>query len=194
MSKSEETRAFIIEKTAPIFNKKGYAGTSLSDMTNATSLTKGSIYGNFANKDEVAMAAFDHNVDKASAVIEYEMAKYKSAKEKILVYGRIYADSGDYSLPVGGCPVLNTATDADDTHPELKAKVSSVIQSWKKKLASIIEEGIRAKEFNRHTDSELAAFTILSLIEGGHMIARVTEKPAYKKAIMNSLRNFVDSL
>ena len=59
MSKAEKTRQFIIEKTAPIFNKKGFAGTSLSDMTEATGLTKGSIYGNFADKDEVAMAAFD---------------------------------------------------------------------------------------------------------------------------------------
>ena len=57
MKKSEQTKAYIIEKAAPIFNKKGYAGTSLRDMTGATRLTKGSIYGNFANKDEAALAA-----------------------------------------------------------------------------------------------------------------------------------------
>ena len=53
-SRSEKTRQLIIETAAPIFNKKGYAGTSLSDLTQATGLTKGSIYGNFKNKDEVA--------------------------------------------------------------------------------------------------------------------------------------------
>jgi TetR/AcrR family transcriptional repressor of nem operon len=37
---------------------KGYSGTSMSDITAATGLTKGSIYGNFENKDEVAIAAF----------------------------------------------------------------------------------------------------------------------------------------
>ena len=31
---------------------KGYTGTSLSDIVDATGLTKGAIYGNFANKDE----------------------------------------------------------------------------------------------------------------------------------------------
>ncbi len=60
MNKAERTRHFIIEKAAPIFNTKGYAGTSLSDMTEATGLTKGSIYGNFADKDEVALACFEH--------------------------------------------------------------------------------------------------------------------------------------
>ena len=45
--RSEKTRQFIIETTASLFNKKGYAGTSMSDLTEATKLTKGSIYGNF---------------------------------------------------------------------------------------------------------------------------------------------------
>ncbi len=72
MSKAEETRAYIIEKTAHIFNKKGFEGTSLSDMTSATGLTKGSIYGNFANKDEVALEVFDFNLRKIDHVIRSE--------------------------------------------------------------------------------------------------------------------------
>ena len=58
MSKAEKTREFIIEKAAPIFNTKGYAGASLNDIIDATGLTKGSIYGNFENKDEVAIAVY----------------------------------------------------------------------------------------------------------------------------------------
>lgn len=50
MSKAERTKQFIIEKTAPIFNAKGYMGTSMNDIMNATGLTKGSIYGNFETK------------------------------------------------------------------------------------------------------------------------------------------------
>ena len=41
MTKAEQTKAFIIERVAPIFNTKGYQGTSLADMTKATGLTKG---------------------------------------------------------------------------------------------------------------------------------------------------------
>jgi AcrR family transcriptional regulator len=52
LSKAGRTRQFIIETTAPIFNTKGYEGTSMSTLTEATGLTKGSIYGNFENKEE----------------------------------------------------------------------------------------------------------------------------------------------
>jgi hypothetical protein len=41
--KSESTRHFILEATADLINKKGLAGTSLSDLENATRLSNGSI-------------------------------------------------------------------------------------------------------------------------------------------------------
>ena len=62
MSKAEKTRAFIIEKSAPVFNIKGYAGTSLNDLMLATGLTKGSIYGNFKDKDDVALSVYRYSV------------------------------------------------------------------------------------------------------------------------------------
>ena len=55
MSKAEKTKQFIIEKTAPLFNMKGYSGTSMSDITAATGLTKGSMYGNFENKTKLQL-------------------------------------------------------------------------------------------------------------------------------------------
>ena len=47
MTKAEKTKQYIIEKTAPVFNRKGFAGTSMNDIVEVTGLTKGSIYGNF---------------------------------------------------------------------------------------------------------------------------------------------------
>ena len=61
-TKARQTRQFIIDKAAPVFNKKGVSGTSLSDLTRATGLTKGSIYGNFKDKDEVAVCVFQYNL------------------------------------------------------------------------------------------------------------------------------------
>jgi TetR/AcrR family transcriptional repressor of nem operon len=194
MTKSEQTRAFIIEKTAPIFNTKGYAGTSLSDMTDATRLTKGSIYGNFVNKDEVALAAFDYNLSRVNSILRQEMARYKTAKEKLRVYGKVYTDFTDYPFPPGGCPVLNTAIESDDTHPELKRKVTEAIRSWKKNLTEILEKGKENKEIRNDTNSEQTALTILALIEGGIMISKVTGKPAYRKAIMNSLNKYIEQI
>lgn len=194
MSKSEQTRTFIIEKTAPLFNSKGYAGTSLTDMTNATKLTKGSIYGNFANKDEVALAVFDHNLKKVNSIFQQQIVKYSSAKDKLMVYGNVYADFENYPFPLGGCPILNTAIESDDTHPALRSKVAAAIDGWKKNIMGILEEGKKNKEFDKNINTEQIALTIIALIEGGIMISRTTSKPGYRTAIMQSLEQYISQL
>ena len=60
-TKAERTTAYIIETVAPIFNRHGYVGTSMNDLTEATGLTKGALYGNFENKESLALAAFQYN-------------------------------------------------------------------------------------------------------------------------------------
>jgi TetR/AcrR family transcriptional repressor of nem operon len=192
MNKAEKTRQFIVEKTAPIFNKKGYAGTSLSDMTEATGLTKGSIYGNFTNKDEVALAVFDHNWRKVSSLISQEIDKKATGKEKLLVYAD-YDKLLDFPSN-GGCPVLNTAVEADDTHPGLKKKALDAFVIWKNKIVTIVEEGVRKGEFSKTVNPEQIALTMIAMIEGSIMIAKLTGKLAYRNAIMISMKKLIDEL
>ena len=194
LGKSEQTRAFIIEKTAPLFNTKGYAGTSISDVTEATGLTKGSVYGNFENKDEVALAAFDHNWKQVNSVLSAEIAKRSSITEKLLAYGVVYSDFSAYHLPLGGCPLLNTATEADDTHPELKKKVVKALHAWKKNLAGLIEKGKEVKEFKKSTNAEQAALTIIALIEGCILITRVTGNKTYRSMLIDALTQYIHSM
>ena len=61
-TKAERTRQFIIEASAPIINKKGVAGTSLTDIMEATKLAKGGIYGNFENKEEICKEIFQEEI------------------------------------------------------------------------------------------------------------------------------------
>ena len=194
MTKSEQTKAFIIEKTAPIFNVKGYEGTSMSDITNATGLTKGSIYGNFLNKDEVALAVFDYNLQKVQTIIRSEMAKYRTAKDKLLVYVNVYDNFLNLPFPQGGCPIMNTAIESDDTHPGLKKKAADALISWKNKIVLLIENGIAVKEFNKKTNAEEAALTIIAVIEGAIMITKLTGKINYRKAILQSVKTIIVNL
>jgi len=146
VSKAERTKQFIIEKTAPIFNEKGYAGTSLNDLTKATGLTKGSIYGNFENKDDVALAVFDYNYNR---VVEYIKAKSQATEnsiERLLVYPDVYRNYLKTPFLQPGCPILNTATEADDTHPLLKEKAANALAFWKKAVENQIKRGIARGE------------------------------------------------
>ncbi len=65
MTKGDRTRREIVRNAAPLFNTRGYEGTSLSDLMAATGLQKGGIYRHFASKEELAAEAFDYAWGKA---------------------------------------------------------------------------------------------------------------------------------
>jgi AcrR family transcriptional regulator len=69
VNKADETRNFIIEKAAPIFNMHCYRGTTMSQLTEAINMTKEAICDNFSDKDEIALAAFDYNFVEISKQI-----------------------------------------------------------------------------------------------------------------------------
>lgn len=194
MTKAEKTKNYIVEKTAPIFNVKGYAGTSLNDITAATGLTKGSIYGNFANKDEVALAAFDYNLHSNVSKIEATMAAQQTSKGKLLMYVLAYQDLITNTFSCGGCPILNTAIDADDTHPALREKALKAVLAWKKRIIKLVEEGIENKEIAPDSNPEQIALTVIALIEGGIMISRLTNKLQNWDLIIDSLKKYINSL
>ncbi|MFK8332652.1 TetR/AcrR family transcriptional regulator [Pseudomonas sp. BJa5] len=193
MDKAQRTRQLIVEKTAPLFNTKGYAGTSLADMTEATGLTKGSVYGNFANKEAVALAAFDYNWQQAQTTVRAIMAREPSNKARLLALAATYRDLPP-GFPEGGCPLLNTAIEADDTHPALRDKAMAAFASWKQQLVTVIEAGIEAGEFRREVDAEQTAVTLIALIEGAIMISRLTGQRKHSSGVMLTLEKTVHDL
>ena len=193
-SKSELTRQFIIEKTAPVFNEKGYAGTSMADLENATGLTKGSIYGNFENKDEVALAAFDYNFNMVSHYIKEKTSTTENAIERLLVYPNVYRKFFSIPFLKAGCPILNTSTESDDTHPPLKEKAANALHAWKKSVENQIKRGISRNEIKEDTDPAEFAVVLIALIEGAIMQAKLTGRNKELGISMDYLEKLILSI
>lgn len=193
-SKAERTKQFIIEKTAPVFNAKGYAGTSINDLMDATGLTKGSIYGNFENKDEVALAAFDYNFQKVAFYIKNKMESRNSTIDKLLVYPETYRNYLKLPFLSYGCPVANAATEADDTHPLLKEKVAGALHFWRNAIEKRLKEGIKNKELKADTNINEVVSVITALIQGAVLHAKVSGKMNYLNSSMNYLEKMIRDL
>ena len=194
LSKAEQTRNFIIESTADVFNKKGFAGTSLSDLTKATGLTKGSIYGNFENKEEVALAVFDYNYNKVTQHVQEQMDNVETAHDKLMVYCWVYRKITRATVNHGGCPILNTAIDSDDTHPLLTDKAAKAVAKWEKNLAKIISDGIKTGEFKKDIIVRQMSLSLIALIEGGVMISRLTKDPTSMDNVLSTFEMLVSHM
>lgn len=172
ISKAEQTRQYIIEKTAPLFNMKGYSGTSLLDMTEATGLTKGSIYGNFTNKDEVALAAYEFNANLLIKNIDLSLMGKLTAYDKLIAITEFYRKNWKNVFAIGGCPLMNTAVESDDHLPFLKKPVQDGFNRWMAKIESIIYDGIEIGEFKKDVKPAYYASLVVFTIQGGILLSK----------------------
>ncbi|RZL16422.1 MAG: TetR/AcrR family transcriptional regulator [Pedobacter sp.] len=192
MSKAAQTRQLIIEKTASLFNKNGYAGTSLSDMTAATGLTKGSIYGNFKNKEEVSIAVFKHNAGTLATKMELAISAESSAYLQLQAFLNFYRNNWTSIFEKGGCPMLNTATEMDDALPFMKRAVQQSFKGLAKRVTEIIDTGIGQNEFKLINDSTAYANLFIMLIEGGILLSKTFEKPDNLNLALNRIQKIID--
>lgn len=174
MSKADETKNLIIEKSAPIFNMHGYKGTTMSQLTKAINMTKGAIYGNFVDKDEIALAAFDFNFSEISKKIQDALISKENACDKLIAFANYYLDEFAEISRKGGCPLLNAAIDSDNVHPPLQKRVARAVETWTNSVVQIVYSGIKRKQINPSTKPEQFASVFVSLIEGGIMLSKAT--------------------
>lgn len=151
----------------------------MSDLTAATGLTKGSIYGNFKDKNDVAVHAFRHNINLIFDFFAKEMKAAGTIMEKLLAYPRGFRKIHRMVLAYGGCPIVNTAVEADDTHPTLRKMSMDVLNRWKSGIVSLIERGIAEGSIEPAVEASTTAEILIALMEGGIVLSKVTGEESY---------------
>jgi TetR/AcrR family transcriptional regulator, transcriptional repressor for nem operon len=193
VTKAEKTKEFIIAKAAPLFNKKGYAGTSMSDIMKATGLAKGGLYGNFENKDEIAALAFEYSYNQLKDDIGQKIRAKKTGVDKLLAIFQYYKNY-TVSPPIdGGCPLMNTAVDADDAFPFLKKKAKQALQEMLGSLQHILKLGIQEGTFRSDLNVKKEADLIFAQIEGGIMMAKVLDDVTVLNRLLENLKNRMET-
>lgn len=193
MSKAEKTKQFIIEKTATLFNTKGYNATSLSDITQATGLTKGSIYGNFENKDQVAIEVYKYNAALLSKVMNHSLGdQYPTSTEKLHAFVAFYRKNWRSVFSNGGCPLMNAATEADDSFPALKQYVQKSFTLWTERIAAVIVQGQKKNELKASVNADEYASLFIMLIEGGILLSKTMDDEKYLNQALDKVKDMID--
>jgi AcrR family transcriptional regulator len=194
MSKGQETRERIIARAAPLFNQQGYSGTSMSDVMQATGLEKGGLYNHFKGKDELALASFDYNVH----LIRRRLARGlkgvpRRPAPRLIAILRAHASVLEELPVIGGCPILNTAVESDDTHPALRERAREALDEWRRLIVRLIDEGIAAGEFEPEVDGEELATLLIAGIEGGIMLSKLYDDNVHIHRVLGYWSGYIEN-
>ena len=190
MTKGELTRQRIVEAAAQIFNQHGYEGSSLNALMEATGLKKGGIYRHFASKEELAAEAFDYTWEAVWKTRLLHIDERASGIDKLK---QLIANFIERRSPVtGGCPVLNTAVDADDGNPVLRTRVAKALRTWTGRLESYVDEAKQQREAKPDVDPKAVATLIVASLEGALMMSRVQRSDEPLRRVQSHLNEYLD--
>lgn len=189
-TKAQKTTAYIIETVAPLFNKKGYVGTSMSDLTEVTGLTKGALYGNFENKESLALSVFQYSSTMLMDKLDEHLGVDGSAMDKLYSLTKFYRYYNRFIDRLGGCPILNVGVDAQANNDLLAKAVKETIRTIEGKIALVLENGAKAQELRLPVTPLQFAKQLYTMLMGAVALYTTTEDSKY---LLNTVA-YIDQL
>ena len=190
VTKGERTRQKIVETAAVLFNQRGFTGCSMGDIVAASGLEKGTLYGHFSTKEELAVLAFDHAWQETSDKRLRNIETVSNAVDKLRLHIDNYVKTPSFP---GGCPLLNFAVDADDGNLALRTRVRKALKGWEGLLAKIVEDGQSAGEINPEIDPHSVANLVISILEGATVVTRINKRSAALNDAQRHLSLYLDT-
>jgi TetR/AcrR family transcriptional regulator, transcriptional repressor for nem operon len=191
--RGRRTRERIIEHAAKIFNQRGFEGGALSELLKATGLGKGGIYRHFSGKEELAEEAFRFAWKRAMARRNAGLEECATGEERLRKMIGNFIHGTLLTVP-GGCVMMNTTIDADDTNPHLLALVRLAFQEWQSAIEKTIVAGQQSGEFGGEHDPSVFARRIIGSLEGAMLITRIEGNRAALHEVQEPLNALVSSL
>jgi len=177
-SKGSRTRHSIIEHALQLFSVKGYFNTSVSDLLEATKLTKGGLYGHFSSKEEIWYAVYDEAVIRWRGIVfqgTREIDNPLTRIERVILNG-LYEYLGK-EVFVGGCFFLNSLVELSGQSEPMKRKIlggfvryARLLETW---LQEAEEKGLIAKGLDHR---EIADFLVIAVNGAASLYSAIREQ------------------
>lgn len=184
----------IVEKSSVIFNQKGYFGAAVSDIMKETGLNKGGIYNYFESKESLALEAFDYAVFQVEGWFSRQIKDRKTAIEKLFALVDSYNEYAASPPVLGGCPVLNTSVESDDTHPALRKRAQQAMDRARHRLMDIVIQAITDGVIQEEVQPEQVVSILTSSFEGALMMSRLYDDTKYMVQMTDHLKNYLYSI
>jgi AcrR family transcriptional regulator len=149
------------------FWQRGYAATSVDDLTAATGLGKGSLYGAFGDKHGLYVRALDDYIAASLRDIRTSLRDPAfRASERLGRHIRGQARMLIADKQRRGCLMAKSAAELGATDDAVETKVAAAYTAWRDELASCIVEAQRDGDVDAGRDPQALAGVLLAFMRG----------------------------
>jgi TetR/AcrR family transcriptional repressor of nem operon len=150
-----------VERAMQLFWEKGYAATSLSDLTAHLGIGKGSFYATFESKEHLFNQCIALYTVQSLPFLDQELLRtdldFPMALKTLL---EAYVEGLINDPKHKGCFMANSCSLADDQHPRIEQQINAHYQRIEQALADAMEQNHVEKAKARSIASVIITFLI----------------------------------
>lgn len=172
----EETRQRLFAAAAALFVSDGIAGASVEDICAEADLTRGALYSNFADKNELVMAMIDDHVDRNMA--ELDRLNNTAAAPTDFV-ALIESPERRRDGPLDISPVLQMEfTLYALRNPNNRSRLAEHQRRWREVIEAVVRADCERLGVEPPMPVEEAAAMILAM-DNGYLLSEMIEPGSY---------------
>lgn len=160
-----------------MFVRSGIAGASVEDICLEADLTRGAMYSNFANKDELVMAMIDEHVERSIAELDRLLAMAESPTEYLQL---LESSERRRDGPLGPEPVLYMEfTLYAVRNVENRPRIAEHQRRWREAVAEVVRRDSERLGIEPPMPIDDAAAMILAM-DNGYLLGELIEPGSYR--------------
>ena len=161
----------VLEASTQVFWEKGYRGTSMNDLVNATGLNKHSMYKEFINKDGLFLACLDYYAKEITKEQSAIFHKQPLGLQNIELYFRYTIDLAS-SDKFNACLLINTAIEKEGLNDAINDLTCKYLSLQEKSFSNCLEAAQKNGEIPKHRDIEMLAKYLMCFLEGINVMGK----------------------
>ncbi|MEM7085675.1 MAG: TetR/AcrR family transcriptional regulator [Bacteroidota bacterium] len=188
MPRTEDfNRDQVLDKAKNAFWLKGYNGTSMQDLVDATGLNRSSIYNSFGSKMELYQESLKQYQKESGTIFEKARNQERTAIETIgLIFVFVLEDIlGDADRK--GCMLINCHTEMGNQDTELKALFSANQEHLVSIFEDLVKQGQKDGSVKKTERSDLLAYYLVNAFQGFRITGMNTTEPKVLKSIIQNI-------
>lgn len=174
--------AVVLDAARQQFTQGGYHGTSVDDLSRATGLSKGSLYGAFGDKQTLFHRVFGAYCDGSDAMAA---ARAEGPEDEALLRLRSWLHSPDETDPYGCLLARGTAELAAEDH-EVAARSLAAYDTLLESCRLLVEQAQRAGLVDPDADAEALGGVVLATHRGIEALGKAGVPAATRNRIADA--------
>jgi AcrR family transcriptional regulator len=167
--RAETTRRSLLEAAAHLFNERGYAGTSISDISELSGRTSGAVYFHYTSKEMLALAVVEAHFATWPQLIERHDSVRLPALERLIRLSFAVARAFRDDIVVrAGARLWSERKAINETLP-------TPFVGWIDTVRRLLEQARANGELAAHVDPARDAHSVVCAFFGLHTVSDALE-------------------